>query len=57
ALAELPERTKRVFMLYRVEGYTHRMIADELNISTSLANMLIHEATEHCRNVFLKKME
>ena len=47
ALAELPERTKRVFMLYRVEGYTHRMIADELNISTSLANILIHEATEH----------
>ena len=56
ALAELPERTKRVFMLYRVEGYTHRMIADELNISTSLANILIHEATEHCRGIFLEKM-
>lgn len=55
ALAELPERTKRVFMLYRVEGYTHRMIADELNISTSLANILIHEATEHCRSVFFEK--
>ncbi|WP_304057141.1 RNA polymerase factor sigma-70 [Nitrosomonas communis] len=50
ALAKLPERTKRVFELYRVEGYTHRMIADELNISTSLANILIREATSHCRN-------
>jgi RNA polymerase sigma factor (sigma-70 family) len=49
ALACLPERTKRVFELYRVDGYTHRMIADELSISTSLANILIHEATNHCR--------
>ncbi|SOD20618.1 sigma-70 family RNA polymerase sigma factor [Nitrosomonas ureae] len=54
ALAKLPERTKRVFMLYRLDGYTHRMIADELNISTSLANILIHEATEHCKDVLLK---
>jgi RNA polymerase sigma factor (sigma-70 family) len=56
ALAQLPERTKRVFILYRIEGYTHRMIADELNISTSLANMLIHEATEHCKSVLLDKI-
>jgi len=54
ALAKLPERTKRVFMLYRLDGYTHRMIADELNISTSLANILIHEATEHCKGILLK---
>lgn len=56
ALAQLPERTIRVFILYRIEGFTHRMIADELNISTSLANMLIHEATEHCKSVLLDKI-
>ncbi|MDV6344000.1 RNA polymerase factor sigma-70 [Nitrosomonas sp. Is37] len=50
ALAKLPDRTKRVFELYRIHGYTHRMIADELGISPSLANILIHEATNHCRN-------
>ncbi|TYP89232.1 MULTISPECIES: RNA polymerase factor sigma-70 [Nitrosomonas] len=50
ALAKLPERTKRVFELYRIHGYTHRMIADELGISTSLANILIHEAMNHCKN-------
>lgn len=49
SLAELPERTKRVFELYRIDGYTHQMIADELNISISLANILIQEATKHCR--------
>lgn len=51
ALAKLPERTKKVFELYRMDGYTHRMIATELNISASLANILIHEAMKHCRHV------
>jgi RNA polymerase sigma factor (sigma-70 family) len=51
AVAKLPKRTKRVFELYRIDGYTHRMIAEELNISTSLANMLIHEAIDHCKSV------
>ncbi|MBA3754869.1 MAG: sigma-70 family RNA polymerase sigma factor [Nitrosomonas sp.] len=55
ALTKLPERTKRVFELYRIDGYTHRMIADELNISTSLANILIHEATNHCKSILLSK--
>lgn len=55
ALAKLPERTKRVFELYRIDGYTHRMIAEELKISTSLANILIHEATDHCKSILLSK--
>ncbi|WP_411182317.1 sigma factor-like helix-turn-helix DNA-binding protein [Nitrosomonas sp. Is37] len=50
ALAKLPERTKRMFELYEIEGYSHRMIADELAISTSLVYILIHEAMNHCRN-------
>lgn len=55
ALTNLPERTRRVFELYRIDGYTHRMIADELSISTSLINTLIHEAVNHCRNILLSK--
>ena len=54
-LAKLPERTNRVFELYKIDGYTHRMIADELNISTSLINNLIHEAMQHCRDISLNK--
>ena len=57
ALSQLPERTRRVFELYRIKGYTHRMIADELNISASLANILIHQATEHCKSVLLESTE
>ncbi len=52
ALAKLPERTKHVFELYIVYGYTHRMIASELNISISLTNNLIHEAMNHGREIF-----
>lgn len=55
AIGRLPERTKRVFELYRIDGYTHRMIADELGISVSLTNILIHEATDCCRNILLEK--
>jgi RNA polymerase sigma factor (sigma-70 family) len=51
AMAELPERTRRAFELHRLEGRTHRAIAEELEISTSLVNILIHQAIDHCRSV------
>ena len=51
AIAELPERTRRAFELHRLEGQTHRAIAEELEISTSLVNILIHQAIDHCRAV------
>lgn len=51
ALSELPERTRRAFELHRLEGRTHRDIAEELDISTSLVNILIHQALDHCRSV------
>lgn len=55
ALSKLPDRTRRVFELYRIEGYTHRMIAEELNISASLVNILIHTATRHCKEILSSK--
>lgn len=49
ALSELPERTRRVFELHRLDGHTHCAIASKLQISTSLVNILIHDAMDHCR--------
>ena len=49
ALSELPERTRRVFELHRLDGHTHCAIAAQLNISASLMNILIHDAMDHCR--------
>ncbi|UJP06305.1 MAG: sigma-70 family RNA polymerase sigma factor [Nitrosomonas sp.] len=50
ALNNLPERTRKVFERYRIDGYTHRMIAEELDISISLVNILIHEAARQCKS-------
>lgn len=51
ALAELPERLRRVFNLYRLEGRTQREIGAELGLSAATVNTLIREALERCRAV------
>lgn len=49
ALSQLPERARRVFELYRVEGLTQREIGEQLGISAATVNKLIREALDHCR--------
>lgn len=51
-LARLPDRSRRAFHLYRVEGLTQREIAAQLGVSPTLVNFMIRDATEalkHCR--------
>ncbi|MEW6705675.1 MAG: sigma-70 family RNA polymerase sigma factor [Pseudomonadota bacterium] len=49
ALAELPERTRRVFDLYRFEGRTQREIGALLGLSAATVNQLIRQVLDHCR--------
>ncbi|MFT4253570.1 MAG: sigma-70 family RNA polymerase sigma factor, partial [Caulobacter sp.] len=35
ALADLPERTRHIFLLYRIDGLRHQAIADALGVSIS----------------------
>ncbi len=49
ALKQLPERTRRVFELYRVRGCTQREIAKMLNVSPTLVNFMIRDALNECR--------
>lgn len=49
ALAALPERVRRAFELYRLEGRTQREIGAELGLSAATVNQLIHEALDSCR--------
>lgn len=49
ALAELPERVRRVFELYRLEGHTQREIGERFGISPAMVNLLIRQALDHCR--------
>lgn len=50
ALEELPERTRRVFELYRVNGHTQREIAKMFDVSPTLVNFMIRDALNHCRS-------
>lgn len=49
ALATLPERARRAFELYRLEGRTQREIGSELGVSAATVNLLIREALDCCR--------
>jgi len=48
ALDELPERTRRVFELYRLEGLTLQAIADQLELSVGMVHNLVRQALGHC---------
>ncbi len=47
ALAELPERTRLAFTLYRLEGRTLQQVADRLGVSVVRAHQLVKEAILH----------
>lgn len=44
AIETLPPRAREVFVLYDIEGYKHREIADLLGISTGTSKSQLHEA-------------
>lgn len=46
-LAELPERTRQVVTLARLEGLTYQEVADRLEISTSSVQKHLAQATRH----------
>jgi RNA polymerase sigma-70 factor (ECF subfamily) len=46
----LPERTRRVFEMHRLEGRTLQDIADTFGISPTLTHQLVRKAITHCAN-------
>lgn len=49
AIARMPERTRRAFVLHRIEGLKLVEIAERLGISKSLAHQLVVDGVELCR--------
>lgn len=47
AIAQLPERTRRIFILHRLQGRTYEEIADELGISKSTVQKHLTQALAH----------
>jgi len=50
ALRQLPARSQAVITLCRVEGLTQRDVARRIGASPALVNVLLQDATLHCRN-------
>lgn len=47
ALADLPERTRHVFLLYRIDGLRHQAIADALGVSIGTVEKDVRRAMAH----------
>ncbi|NQE64360.1 sigma-70 family RNA polymerase sigma factor [Caulobacter sp. RHG1] len=47
ALADLPERTRHIFLLYRIDGLRHQAIADALGVSISTVEKDVRRAMAH----------
>lgn len=54
ALSSLPEKSREILYLSRVEGMTHAQIAEKLGVSRSLVEKYAVKAVLHCREVLLK---
>jgi RNA polymerase sigma-70 factor (ECF subfamily) len=48
ALDELPENCRKAILLNRLEGYTHKQIAEQLGVSSSMVTKYIMRALKHC---------
>lgn len=48
AIAELPERRRRVLILSRIESLPHREIARRLGVTVRTVEMDLKQAVEHC---------
>ncbi len=46
-LLELPERTRQIYVLSRIEGLTYEQVADRLGISTSSVQKHLAQATRY----------
>jgi RNA polymerase sigma factor (sigma-70 family) len=49
AVAQLPERMRRAFELYRIEGRTQREIGAQLGVSAATVNQWIRAALHRCQ--------
>jgi RNA polymerase sigma-70 factor (ECF subfamily) len=54
-ILKLPKATKLVFNLFAIDGYSHKEIAEQLNISTNTSKWHVKEARNKLKEQILKK--
>lgn len=53
----LPNQTKNVFVLYAIEGFSHKEIGIQLNISDSTSKWHLSQAREKLKNILEEQQE
>jgi len=53
ALKELPPRTRRAFLLHRLEGLSHEEVAQRLGVSASIVSREVTDAFTHLKRAVL----
>ena len=51
ALAQFPEKQRRIFILMKVEGYTAQEVAAQLNMSESAVKVSVHRTTNKLKGM------
>jgi RNA polymerase sigma-70 factor (ECF subfamily) len=54
-MRELPKRQRTVYLLHKLEGLSYREIAEQLSISLSAVESLMHRAKNRLQQVMLEK--
>ena len=54
-ILNLPKATKLVFNLFAIDGYSHKEIAQQLNISANTSKWHVKEARKKLKEQILKK--
>ena len=54
-ILKLPKATKLVINLFAIDGYSHKEIAEQLNISTNTSKWHVKEARKKLKEQILKK--
>ena len=54
-ILKLPKATRLVFNLFAIDGYSHKEIAEQLNISTNTSKWHVKEARKKLKEQILKK--
>ena len=53
---ELPDGYKLVFNLYAIDGFTHKQIAEQLNISEGTSKSQLARARKHLKTLLKQRL-
>ncbi len=56
-MAELPGRQREIYLLHKLEGLSYKEIAEEMDLSLSSVESLIHRAKQNLQKVMLKRFK